>query len=348
MNETNDPSPFHLFSKWGDNDSIFPKDYLENDIVPTGTNFYRSWKPYLYSAGFYDFILGKESYFEFQKKLSSLAEEPLGVSLALSCMVEVNVAGGILNASRFQEPGSHFLWNAFSGKEPFIILAAGVSEPGFDGKLKKLQSSVNEDKLTGIKSFITNGGEADFIFWVTKSEENYPVYFVSNPREPHHPHVTEKKIFHTDFTPQVSHLRIGLNEFPIPPENLVIENYGELGLELRLKELCSLVSLLIGKTKSLSDLHAGIYRERTVLVNWQKEFLESLKGNPTKELLLEAVPYPIIPLIQEVTKHYGLASQEDLKSIDPDWQLFLWEDHLTKYLLHKKKRNTPIDLNLES
>lgn len=348
MKETNDPSPYHLFSKWGENDSIYQKGFLANPEVPHPTKFYRSWKPFLYSSGFYDFILGKESYYEFQRKLSSLAEESFGVSLALSCMVEVNVAGGILKASKFHEPGSHFLWNAFFGKEPTKILAVGVSEPGFDGKLKKLRSSVKDDKLTGIKSFITNGGEADFIFWVTKIEENYPVFFVSIPLDPQHPHVIEKKIFQTDFTPQVSHLRIELSEFPLPPENLLIENYGELGMELRLKEMCSLVSLLIGKTKPLCDLNEGINEERDRLVNWQKQFLENMKGNPTKELLLEGVPYPIIPLIQEVTNHFGLDTPEDLKSIDPDWQLFLWEDHLTKYLLQKKKRNTPNDLNRES
>lgn len=350
MKETNDPSPYHLFSKWGESDSIYPKGFLGNPEVPhpTNTKFYRSWKPFLYSSGFYDFILGKDSYYEFQRKLSSLAEEKFGVSLALSCMVEVNVAGGILKASKFHEPGSHFLWNAFLEQDPILILAAGVSEPGFDGKLKKLQSSVKDDKLTGIKSFITNGGEADFIFWVTKIEENYPVYFVSNPKAFDHPNISEKKIFHTDFTPQVSHLRIELSEFPVAPENLLVHNYGELGMELRLKELCSLVSLLIGKTKSLSVLSEGIYLERKLLLEWQKQFLENLKGNPTKELLLEGVPFPISPLIQEVTNHFGLKSPEDLKSIDPDWQLFLWEDHLTKYLLQKKKRNTPNELNRES
>ncbi|TGL99387.1 acyl-CoA dehydrogenase [Leptospira jelokensis] len=348
MNGTYDPSPFHLFSKWGDNDSIYPKGYLRNLGDSPPLNFYRSWKPYLHSAGFYDFILGKESYYEFQKKISSLAEEPFGVSLALACMVEVNVAGGILNASRYKEPGSHFLWNAFFGKNPILILAVGVSEPGFDGKLKKLQSGIDENQLTGIKSFITNGGEADFIFWVTKKEEVYPLYFVSIPKESDHPNLIEKRIFYTDFTPQVSHLHIQFSGLPIPEENLLLANYGSLGLELRLKELCSLVSLLIGKTKPLSERDKGIKGERDRLVDWQERFLRGLVGNPTTEPLLETVPYPISPLISAVTKHFGLETGEDLKSIDPDWQLFLWEDSLTKYLVQKKKRTTTNQMDRKS
>ncbi|MBL0955262.1 MAG: acyl-CoA dehydrogenase [Leptospira sp.] len=328
-----DESPYHLFANYGEKDSIFPKTVVEKN------GFYRSWKPYLFASGFYDFILGKESYFEFQNKISTLAEEPNGVSLALSCMVEVNVAGGILLHSKYPNPGSHFVWDAFLGVTPPIILSVGVSEPGFEGKIKKLQSSVTSEKLTGIKSFVTNGGEANYIFWVTKKENVNPVYIVPIPKETNHPCVVTKESFHTDFTPLVSHLKIQVKDLPISSGSILIDDYGELGLELRLKELCSLVSLLIGKTKVLSTYDSDLNLERNKLIQWKESFLHGFDGNPIKEKLLEGFPYPILPLLLTVTRYYQLEKPEDLKTIDPDWQLFVWEDSLTKYLTQLKKRN---------
>lgn len=339
-------SPFHLFSKWGGTDFIYPKlDQEQGEEVKR--SFYHSWKPYLFRAGFYDYILGKESYWDFQKKLSILAEEPLGVSLALSCMVEVNVAGGILLASPYSKPGSHFLWESFSGIEPFPIVSVGVSEPGFDGKLKKLSSKLENGRLTGVKSFITNGGEADFVFWVTKSEDKNPVYLVRlKPKtlqngkiqlDPDSSVSLQKEIFFTPFTPHVSHLRLVLGEYPISPEDLILEDYGQLGMELRLKELLSLVSLLIGKTKKVSMENPKIAFERNKLIEWWKTYLSHLKGNPTKDALLEGFPFPIQALVLALTEHWNLKAPEELKSIDPDYQLFVWEDSFTKYLIQKKK-----------
>lgn len=326
-------SPYHLIAKYGEKDSIFPKTLGEKK------GFYRSWKPYLFATGYYDFLLGKESYFEFQNKISTLAEERNGVSLALSCMVEVNVAGGILLHSQYAIPGSHFLWDAFMGVTPTIILSVGVSEPGFEGKIKKLQSTVVSNRLTGIKSFVTNGGEANFVFWVTKSETVNPVYIVPIPKETNHPCVVTKESFHTDFTPQVSHLKIQVRDLPLLPGSLLIEDYGELGLELRLKELCSLVSLLIGKTKELSKKDSDLNWERNKLIQWRESFLLGFQGNPTKDKLLEGFPYPILPVLLSVKNYYKLERLEELKTIDPDWQLFVWEDSLTKYLTQLKKRN---------
>ncbi|GBF42088.1 hypothetical protein LPTSP2_13740 [Leptospira ellinghausenii] len=326
-------SPYHLLAKYGEKDSIYPKAVAEKK------GFYRSWKPYLFATGFYDFLLGKESYLEFQNKISILAEEPNGVSLALSCMVEVNVAGGILLHSQYASPGSHFLWDAFMGVTPTIILSVGVSEPGFEGKIKKLQSTVVSNRLTGIKSFVTNGGEANFVFWVTKSETVNPVYIVPIPKETNYPCVVTKESFHTDFTPQVSHLKIQVRDLPLLPGSLLIEDYGELGLELRLKELCSLVSLLIGKTKELSKKDSDLNWERIKLIQWRESFLLGFQGNPTKDKLLEGFPYPILPVLLSVKNYYKLERLEELKTIDPDWQLFVWEDSLTKYLTQLKKRN---------
>ncbi|TGL37280.1 acyl-CoA dehydrogenase [Leptospira perdikensis] len=344
----------NLILKYGVSGSSYPKD--------TGgpeTGFYRSWKPYLIQEGFYHFLLGLESYLEFQKKLSLLAEEPVGVSLALSCMVEVNVAGGILLQSettkqnRFQNEnakdkqtltnleGSH--WAAFQNETPTRIYAVGVSEPGWETKLRKLKSRLENGKLSGTKSFITNGGEADVIFWVTKREAENPVYSVRRNIAESNVAVENQMIeesFHTDFTPLVSHLKLTLCEYPILDSDLILENYGKLGMELRLKELLSLVSLLIGKTKSVSKENKRIAEEREILIRWRETFLSPLNGNPEAEYLLTGFPYPTDALLLALTSHWNLASPKELKSIDPDYQLFVWEDSFTNYLVQKKNRKS--------
>nr|WP_232373639.1 acyl-CoA dehydrogenase family protein [Leptospira chreensis] len=341
-----------MILKYGVSGSSYPKD--------TGgpeTGFYRSWKPYLLQEGFYHFLLGLESYLEFQKKLSLLAEEPVGVSLGLSCMVEVNVAGGILLQSQNPKPKEFpnyqtdetqtlpnhedSLWSAFQNQTPTKIYAVGVSEPGWETKLRKLKSTVENGKLSGTKSFITNGGEADIIFWVTKSDSENPVYLVRLKKN-ENPLVKGNQIikesFHTDFTPMVSHLKLMLCEYPIFPSDLILENYGKLGMELRLKELLSLVSLLIGKSKSVSLENEVVAKEREKLIQWREEFLSPYIGNPDGEFLLSGFPYPTDGLLQALTAHWNLFSPKELKSIDPDYQLFVWEDSFTNYLVQKKNR----------
>ncbi|TGK78268.1 acyl-CoA dehydrogenase [Leptospira noumeaensis] len=347
----------NLILKYGEPGSIYPRNFTQSAAV----GFYRSWKPILIQEGYYDFLLGFESYLEFQKKLSVLAEEPVGVSLALSCMVEVNVAGGILShATRIQreEQSENLnpnavgvldsLWQAFRAGGSTKIFAVGVSEPGWETKLRKLSSTVKDEKLSGTKSFITNGAEADIIFWVIKSEEKNPVYLVRRYQNQTNPNLNSdasdisnqmiEESFHTDFTPLVTHLKLTLCEYPISPEDLVLENYGKLGMELRLKELLSLVSLLIGKIKKVSLENKLVNDEREKLKLWRDNFLGNCQGNPDADFLLSGFPFPTEDLLLALCKHWNLDSPKDLKSMDPDYQLFVWEDQFTQMLIQKKKR----------
>ncbi|TGK53556.1 acyl-CoA dehydrogenase [Leptospira kanakyensis] len=354
MNPTNE----NLILKYGEPGSIYPKNFTQSASV----GFYRSWKPILIQEGYYHFLLGFESYLEFQKKISSLAEEPVGVSLSLSCMVEVNVAGGILyHASRIHKENHnqdqnrdtltqevlHSLWDGFREGNSTKIFAVGVSEPGWETKLRKLSSTVREGKLSGTKSFITNGAEADAIFWVTKSEEGNPIYLVQRNQktniqniegESKNPNQTIEESFHTDFTPLVTHLKLKLCEYPIHPEDMILENYGKLGMELRLKELLSLVSLLIGKSKKVSLENESVKVEREKLTLWRDNFLSQCQGNPDTDFLLSGFPYPTEGLLLALSQHWNLGSPKDLKSVDSDFQLFVWEDQFTEYLIQKKKR----------
>ncbi|MBM9547176.1 acyl-CoA dehydrogenase [Leptospira sp. 201903074] len=342
----------NLILKYGVPGSSYPKD--------TGgpeAGFYRSWKPYLIKEGFYHFLLGLESYLEFQKKLSHLAEEPVGVSLALSCMVEVNVAGGILKQAHLQMENESYTkgksvsektsfdspWDAFRKTNPTRIYAVGVSEPGWEGKLRKLSSTVKDGLLSGTKSFITNGGEADLIFWITKEGSENPVYLVHRQREGNSTDQKtqiQEECFQTDFTHLVSHLKLSLCEYPITKDDLVLENYGKLGMELRLKELMSLASLLIGKTKKISLEEQTVAKEREKLIDWRESFLSPRNGNPDGEFLLSGFPYPTEGLLLALAKLWKVDSPKELKSIDPDYQLFVWEDSFTNYLVQIKKRNS--------
>ncbi|TGL48359.1 acyl-CoA dehydrogenase [Leptospira meyeri] len=346
--------PENLILKYGNPGSPYPKDIDSPKI-----GFYRSWKPILIKEGFYNFLLGLESYLEFQRKLSLLAEEPVGVSLALSCMVEVNVAGGILYHAKQNHWENHTpmqdestvkmldsLWDGFREGGPTKIYAVGVSEPGWETKLRKLSSKVENGKLSGTKSFITNGAEADTIFWVTKNEDINPVYLVhrfknnkkSGGNETGLENPISEELFHTDFTPFVTHLKLTLCEYPISMEDLLLDNYGKLGIELRLKELLSLVSLLIGKSKKVSLENERVAEEREKLVLWREYFLISCDGNPNSEFLLSGFPYPTEGLLQALSSHWNLSSPKDLKNVDPDYQLFVWEDQFTKVLIQKKNR----------
>lgn len=344
-------SPENLILKYSSPGSSYPKD-----TGGEGTGFYRSWKPILIKEGFYDFLFGLSSYLDFQKKLSILAEEPVGVSLALSCMVEVNVAGGILlqkncllnenldfasecSENQFQTAAS--LWEGFRNPKHTIIYAVGVSEPGWEGKLRKLSSNLENGFLSGTKSFITNGGEADVIFWVTKQGLTNPVYQVKREREitRRTNSVWKEETFFTDFTKEVSHLKLSLCEYSITDKDLVLENYGNLGMELRLKELLSLVSLLIGKTKKISFEYQTVAKEREKLMEWRESFLSDCQGNPSGDFLLSGFPYPTDALLLALTSVWNLSTPKELSSIDPDYQLFVWEDSFTNYLVQKKNRN---------
>lgn len=360
MSKTNE----NLILKYGKPGSPYPKDKEELEI-----GFYRSWKPILIKEGFFRFLLGLETYLEFQKKLSHLAEEPVGVSLGLSCMVEVNVAGGILSqAEQIQRENQgqnlnqndhqnrdtnsvgvlDLFWDAFRTGNPTKIFAVGVSEPGWETKLRKLSSTIVNGTLSGTKSFITNGAEADFILWVTKSDVGNPVYLVrrnkrirnqSEELKPNDQKFITEESFHTDFTPLVTHLKLTLCEYPIDSSDLILENYGKLGIELRLKELLSLVSLLIGKTKKVSLENELVAEERKKLNLWRENFLSQCQGNPDADFLLSGFPYPTEGLLFALCKHWNLESPKDLKSVDPDYQLFVWEDQFTKALVQKKNRN---------
>lgn len=294
--------------------------------------YFREWKPALIQDGFYDFLLGNSSYSEFQNQLFALAKEPKGFDLAFSCMVEVNVAGSILLECSETSFGSSLKKNISS--LPLYIVAAGVSEKNWEGKLKNLSSTIEENKLYGEKSFITNGESADGIFWIVPESGVYPVYYIDLHK---YIDLQKREAIFTEFTPHVGHLKIELLGYPISTDLKILEDYGNLGLVIRLKELFSLVSLLLGFTSSLCVLDKTIQKEWESLFQFWFEYKSKWDQKITLEDLKKGFPYPTTSLLESISNYYQLTSPAQLNTIDPNYQLFFWKDTFTKFLKRKTK-----------
>ncbi|TGL63992.1 acyl-CoA dehydrogenase [Leptospira ognonensis] len=273
-------------------------------------------------------------YLKFQIDLQEIASYPRGMNLALALMVEVNVAVGILLHSDTEK--------ALELKEKVIrgnyILATGVSEPGWEGTLKKLKSNLGKDfKLNGTKSFITNGGSANGVLWVVPRNHKYEVYFIDLELSANH---LKRESIITPFLHFVSHNKISAVDLPLKKQDLVCEDYSKLGIELRLKELFSLVSLLLGYVEGLRAFikHPPLEEKWTALRKWRDTTAKDLVAKNYLQVLEEAFPFPIDSLLSELAVYFQLNDVTSLPTRDPDLAIFLWEDLFTKFLIHRKSR----------
>ncbi|MDZ4727186.1 MAG: acyl-CoA dehydrogenase family protein [Leptospira sp.] len=301
-------------------------------------DFYRFFKPILISSGIFpkgleDFAING-GYLRFVKNLQSIATLPHGLDLALAMMVEVNVASGILQYGT-TKLAAELQKSMFGGQ---MILATGVSEPEWEGRLAKLKSSLTLGKLSGTKSFITNGQCADGILWVLPEKESFSVYLVR--RDKYRDLLIDEPIS-TDYLKLVSHLKLTANEYPLEKEDLVLEDYKTLGIELRLKELFGLTSLLLGFVNGLGLINKdeSIKIEFEKLVLWRDKIGEQIHLNNFQEMLSENFPFPNDKLLQSVSQFYHCDSPKELININPDFTIFIWEDKLTKYLKKTIQKN---------
>jgi hypothetical protein len=310
----------------------------ETNVSGTSGDFYRTVKPILCESGIFPnwevSNLEPGSYLRFQKNLQYLSSLPLGMNLAMSMMVDVNVACGILSYSE-SSLARDLLIKISSGD---CILATGVSEPGWEGSLKKIKSTLDDNfKLTGVKSFITNGISADAILWVVPHQNQFHVYIVKLDE---HTDCLTKESISTPFLQKVSHLKLTLSQYPLSPDAFILSDYAKIGMELRLKELFSLVSLLLGFVSSL-DLFGKtteLLEAWKALEVWRDHIASRLTHINCYAELIDAFPFPSDSLLVQVAKVYGLSEPKDLPSIHPDFAIFIWEDSLVKYLLTKKSR----------
>lgn len=299
-------------------------------------SFYKDRKHLLLESGIYQVLEDFEipgSYLKFQNCLQELVLLEDGINLALSIMVEINVAGGVLLHSETGK-GKELLEKIRSTD---FIVATGVSEPKWEGQLKNIKSCLSDSyHLTGTKSFITNGVSADCILWVLPEKESFSVYSVDISK---HKETIQTEEIKTAFASLVNHLKISLENYPLTKEDLVITDYKSIGLELRLKELFGLVSLLLGFVLKMfpQSLPEIIQSEWDKLHFWRNENAKDLIVSNYFSKLEAIFPFPIQTLLESLSKYYGLTASAELPKIHPDFALFIWEDSVTRFLTKKKK-----------
>ncbi len=314
--------------------------YFESrEGVSRNKGLYSFVKPFLCESGIFprtsELLDEPGRYLKFQEDLQALATLPKGMNLALSLMIEVNVAGGVLIASDLKK--SLELRELFSTGE--FILACGVSEPGWEGSLKNIKSVLDQNlKLNGTKSFVSNGGEANGLLWIVSHENKFPVYFIDLLTKQQN---LISESVSTPFLASVTHSKFTAFDLPLGPSELVCTDYQHLGIELRLKELFSLVSLLLGYTATLvEDSESHLLRsEWENLQKWRDTVARKIQSNDFLKVLLDAFPFPIDTLLNQLKDFYQLTSKRDLNKINPDYAIFLWEDTFTKYLINKKSKH---------
>jgi len=300
---------------------------------------YRALKPKLVANHIFpkpkNLVLDGIEYLKFQHRLQEIARLPKGLNLALCLMVEVNVALGILLHSETE--------TAIKLRERItlgnFILGTAVSETGWEGSLNKLSSVLTPDlKLTGTKSFITNGGSADAVLWVAPMNGKFFVYYVDLKK---HSFCLKYEHIHTSFLKYVSHIKLTAERCPLEQTDLVYDNYKKLGIELRLKELFSLVSLLLGYVETIPKFSAdeSLFSEWNLLKVWRDQTCQGLTPDTYMSNLEGAFPFPIDGLLGALANYYKIEDPRDLGKRNPDLSIFLWEDHFTQYLLLRKTRS---------
>lgn len=312
--------------------------FQDQDSIHEDGSLYYFLKPKLCANHIFPNALELETdpnrFLKFQKDLQEIASFPKGMNLSLALMVEVNVALGILLHSQTQK-AQELKERVTRGN---YVLATGVSEPGWEGSLKKLKSNLGKDfKLNGTKSFITNGGSARGILWVVPRNHKYEVYLIDLELSANY---LKKESILTPFLHFVSHSKISAIDLPLLKQDLVCEDYSKLGIELRLKELFSLVSLLLGYVEGLQAFtkYPSLKEQWTALGKWRDVTAQDLVAKNYLEVLEEAFPFPISSLLIELAAYYQLNDFTLLSKKDPDLAIFLWEDQFTKFLLHRKSK----------
>lgn len=275
--------------------------------------FYSSAKPYLIRWGAYDFLMGQEGYWDFQKRLMSLSETPLGMELALCLLVEVNASGTLISEK------NQLLNRLVTGE----IFALAVSEKGWANRLKNIKSRRVNQRISGEKSFITNGAEADCILLVVKDDNRYPVFLLPKRELP------MGKLQTTIFCKRVSHWSVSLEEVPVADDAFVCADYLPYGRKIQKKELYSIVSLLLGKTKSLSAKSPKLKQAWEDLYSWSFGIASKANSGSWDEVFSREVSPPTDDFLEQLLFYYGHTQLTQLFLFDPEYALFFRDESNT-------------------
>ncbi|MCB1157104.1 MAG: hypothetical protein H7A25_09495 [Leptospiraceae bacterium] len=208
---------------------------------------YRELLPYLAEDGFFRVLEGG-SFVEFHKKLSLLSEEERGTGIGLALMAQVNISGRILEMAKQagSQKAAEVLQKIIEGK---AICSTGVTEPGWKGRLKNLQSRISEaGDLNFQKGFLTNGYGADYFIIIAKDEKRQTYVPVLIPVDSSQMSIER---IHTEFTPEATHCRARADKLKILEEDILPLEYEAHALEYRLSEILSLTAIFCGFGKKL-------------------------------------------------------------------------------------------------
>ena len=202
---------------------------------------YKKSLPYLVNENYLNVLSGKTSFKEFHTNLISLAKLPHGIGIGVALMAQINIAGRVIQI--ISETNSNIFRILEGITKGEIIVALGVSEPEWKGRLSNLKSTLTPNingkyLLNGEKSFFTNGYNCNFFLVVVKIEQNYRVLILDKNK----PGLQITR-FTLPFAVEATHCKIKFENVEIENSEILNFNYSEYTLN-RIKENTTLVSIL--------------------------------------------------------------------------------------------------------
>jgi hypothetical protein len=313
-------------------------------------DIYKLCIPSLKKDNFFS-VLNDNDYISFHKKLISIAGMEHGLGIGVSLMAQINIAGQVLRISSEaagNKTASNLLINIIQGN---ATVSLGVSEPGWHGKIKNIQSKLTktDDRylLSGSKSFFTNGGNSShFIVIAKSSEDDYKTIILTKDTAG-----LELENFSLDFAGEATHCRAKLNNIIVLEENILPINYQKHAEHLRFSEILSLSALFAGYGKYLLSTLAIETNPKDALLDELFELdqlfdfyiarileISKIKMDGNYKLT-DFYPYGIETMISKFYKSTAnIRSKEEWEIKYPDIKLFNIQDFYMSMLVKKAKQ----------
>ncbi|MBK8395977.1 MAG: acyl-CoA dehydrogenase family protein [Leptospiraceae bacterium] len=268
---------------------------------------YKKSLPYLVNENYLNVLSGKTSFKEFHTNLISLAKLPHGIGIGVALMAQINIAGRVIQI--ISETNSNIFRILEGITKGEIIVALGVSEPEWKGRLSNLKSTLTPNingkyLLNGEKSFFTNGYNCNFFLVVVKIEQNYRVLILDKNK----PGLQITR-FTLPFAVEATHCKIKFENVEIENSEILNFNYSEYAENLRLSEMLSLAAIFCG----YSEYTLNRIKENTTLVS----ILKDDESKQTKLLRCKTFIQLLKARILEISEEKDKNPQIELKSFFP-------------------------------
>lgn len=270
-----------------------PDDFDREEI-------YKKTLPYLVNQNYLNVLSNQIGYKEFHENLFALVKLPHGIGLGVSLMAQVNIAGRVLQIVSKTNPNIiEKLEGITNGK---LIIALGVSEPDWKGRLSNLKSTLIPTKsgkylLNGEKSFFTNGYNCNYYLVVVKLDQNYRVLILDKTK----PGLQITK-FTLPFAVEATHCKIKFENVEIEASEILIFDYSNYAENLRLSEMLSLAAVFCGYAEFTLDK----IKENEELVSILKEEESKQKKILRIKTLIHLLKARILEISEEKDKNENL------------------------------------------